>query len=136
MLRPDYERTFKQLISEYAPSILLPRSVHLDLNRRGMEQAQFDEVRFSPRFRCMGTTVIEWLESPIGMPLQFPTTQGVVRNVSRTGFSVLMDRQWFPEQVARLYFPIAIAKVRVIRARKLGLRCYDIGVNVFEYQQD
>ncbi|MEQ1825671.1 MAG: hypothetical protein ABL921_06975 [Pirellula sp.] len=135
MLRSDYERTFNQLIEEHPPTMLLPRHMQLELERRGTDQTHYVDVRIAPRFRCMGQAVIECVESPIALPLQFPMSQGIVRNVSRTGFSLLVDRQWFPEQIGRAYLPIAIAMVRVVRARRLGIRCYDIGLRVIQYQQ-
>lgn len=134
MLRPDYERTFKKLMRDHPSTIIVPRHIQLDMERRGADQSAFDDVRVSPRFRCTGPTIVEWIESPVALPLQMPAMQGIIRNVSRTGFSVLVDRQWFPDQVCRLYLPIAVAQARVMRATRLGLRCYDIGMRVLSYQ--
>jgi hypothetical protein len=131
----NYEQTFIQLIQDYPMTVLVPRNVHLELERRGADQAHYEDVRMAPRFRCMGMGVIEWVESPVALPIKFPTTQAIVQNVSRTGFSVLVDRQWYPEQVARVFLPIAIATVRIVRTRRLGMRCYDMGLRVLNYQQ-
>jgi hypothetical protein len=136
MSRSDYERTFQQLVAEHPPTMIVPRYIQLELEKRGSDQMMYDDVRVSPRFRCMGPTIVEWVESPVALPVVFATTQGIVRNVSRTGFSVLTDRQWFPEQLALLYLPIGTAKTKVIRAKRLGIRCYDIGMRVQSYRME
>ena len=135
MLGPNIEQTFDQLMADYPLTIIVPPKIHLDLQKRGSISTCQDDVRVAPRFRCKGQAILEWVESPSGLQLQFPTTQGIVRNLSRTGFSVLADRQWFPEQMARIYLPIAIVKAKVVRARRLGSRCYDIGLRIVHYQQ-
>jgi hypothetical protein len=54
--------------------------------------------------------------------------------LSRTGFSVLADRQWFPEQLVKIHLPSAIVLAKVVRARRLGSRCYDIGFRIVHYK--
>ena len=66
--------------------------------------------------------------------IQFPTTQVIVKNLSRTGFSVLADRQWYPEQCVKIYFSSAIATATVICAKRLGNRCYDIGFRIATFR--
>ena len=116
-------------------TLLIPPQIQSDLNRSGVMPSSKDDVRIAPRYRCCGPGVLEWVDSPSGLMLQFPMTQVVVRNLSRTGFSVLADRQWFPEQTARLYLPIATVIATVVRARRLGSFCYDLGLRLVHYRQ-
>jgi hypothetical protein len=131
---PGPEQSFEQLIIDCPFSIVIPPQVQLELSLRGVTNPVQEDVRIAPRFRCRGQAVLEWVESPVALPLQFPTTQAIVKNVSRTGFSVIADRQWYPEQIARLYLPVATVTSRVVRARRLGSRCYDIGLRICHYQ--
>jgi hypothetical protein len=128
------EPNFNELIQLYPLTVAIPPKVHLELRERGPIPTCDDDLRVSTRFRCKGPAILEWNESPIGLPLPFPTTQVIVRNLSRTGFSVLADRQWFPEQIATIYLQKAIVTAKVMRARRLGSRCYDIGFRIVAFR--
>ncbi len=128
------EPNFSELITAHPLSLAIPPQVQLELRQRGPISTCDEDVRVAPRFRCKGPAVLEWIESPSGLPLQFPTTQVIVRNLSRTGFSVLADRQWFPEQMVKIYLPSAVVLAKVVRARRLGSRCYDIGFRIVNYR--
>jgi hypothetical protein len=129
------KQSFEQLIAELPSTVLIPPRIQLELNQQGTTSTVQEDVRIAPRFRCKGAAIFEWVSSPAGLPISFPMTQVIVRNVSRTGFSILVDRQWFPEQIGRLCLPIAIVTCRVVRARRLGSRCFDIGVRISHYEK-
>lgn len=128
--------SFSQLIQDYPLTIAIPPQIQLELRERGAMPTRNDDVRVAARFRCRGPAVLEWVESPIALSRQFPTSQVVVRNLSRTGFSALMDRELFPEQIVRVYLSIATATATVVRARRLGSRCYDIGFRIKTYKSN
>ena len=134
MLRSSDDPSFDQLIHEHPLTVTIPPQVQLELRERGPMSARSDDIRVVPRFRCRGPAILEWVESLSAMPRPFPASQVVVRNLSRTGFSVLMDRELFPEQMVRVYLSIATATATVVRARRLGSRCYDIGFRIKTYQ--
>ena len=134
MLGATNEPNFNELIQWYPLTLAIPPQIQLELRERGPILSCNDDVRVATRFRCKGPAILEWSESPLGLPIQFPTTQVVVRNLSRTGFSLLADRQWFPEQIAKIYFATAIVTARVVRARRLGSRCYDIGFRIVAFR--
>ena len=133
MLGANDESNFIDLIDQYPLGVKIPPQIQLELRERGPAATRSDDTRVATRFRCNGPAILEWLASPSGLPVQFPTAQVVVRNLSRTGFAVLTERQWFPEQVAKIILPTAIVKAKVIRARRLGRQCYDIGFRVASY---
>ena len=134
MLRTKDEPNFNELIQWHPLTLAIPPQIQLELQQRGPTTTCDDDVRVATRFRCKGPAVLEWVESPSGLPIQFPTTQVIVRNLSRTGFSVLADRQWYPEQIVKIYFSTAIVSAKVVRARRLGSRCYDIGFHVTAFR--
>ena len=134
MLGTKDEPNFNELIQGHPLTIAIPPQIQLELQQRGPISTCNEDVRVATRFRCKGPAVLEWVESPSGLPLQFPTSQVIVRNLSRTGFSVLADRQWFPEQIVKIYFSTAIVTAKVVRARRLGSRCYDIGFRIVHYK--
>ena len=134
MLEHEHEPTFSDLMEDFPLTLAIPLQVQLDLRQRGAISTCNDEARVAARFRCRGPAILKWTKSPIGLPLQFPTTQVIVKNLSRTGFSVLADRQWYPEQCVKIYFSSAIATAKVIRAKRLGSRCYDIGFRIATFR--
>jgi hypothetical protein len=134
MLGPTTELSFEERLASCPMTMLIPPKIHLELQQRGTVNTCDNDVRAATRFRCNGPAVLEWVDSPYGISLTFPMTQAIIRNLSKTGFSVLADRQWFPEQTARLYLPIAIVQARVVRARRLGSRCYDIGLRIVNFR--
>lgn len=134
MPRSSNEPSFDQLIQEHPLTLTIPSQTQLELLERGPVPSRKDEVRVAPRFRCSGQAILEWVQSPIALPRLIPTSQVVVRNLSRRGFSALLNRELFPEQVFRVYLPIATATARVVRARRLGSRCYDIGFRIMTYE--
>ena len=134
MLGTKDEPNFTELILGHPLTLAIPPQIQLELQQRGPISTCDDDVRIATRFRCKGPAVLEWVESPSGLPIRFPTTQVIVRNLSRTGFSVLADRQWYPEQIAKIYLSTAIVSAKVVRARRLGSRCYDIGFHVISFR--
>ena len=134
MLGTKDEPNFNELIRGHPLTLAIPPQIQLELQQRGPISTCDEDVRVATRFRCRGPAILEWMESPSGLPLQFQTSQVIVRNLSRTGFSVLADRQWFPEQIVKIYFSTAIVTARVVRARRLGSRCYDIGFRMVSFR--
>ncbi len=134
MLEHKHEPIFSDLIEDIPSTLVIPLQVKLDLRQRGEISTCNDDSRVAARYRCRGPAILKWTKSPSGLPLQFPTTQVIVRNLSRTGFSVLADRQWYPQQCAKIYFSSAIATATVIRAKRLGSRCYDIGFRIATFR--
>ena len=134
MTRSSNEPSFDQLIQEHPLTLTIPPQTQLELHERGPVPSRKYEVRVAPRFRCRGQAVLAWVQSPIALPRPIPTSQVVVRNLSCRGFSVLLDRELFPEQVVRVYLPVATATARVVRARRLGSRCYEIGFRIMTYE--
>ena len=128
------EPNYCELIEQHPLRLAIPPQVQLDLRERGPNPTCDDDVRVATRFRCNGPAILEWLESPSGLPIEFPRSQALVRNLSRTGFSLLAAWQWFPEQIAKIYLPTAIITAKVIRSRRLGSRCYDLGFRVVTFR--
>ena len=134
MPRSSDDLSFDQLIRQHPLTLVIPPQIQLELRERGPMSTRIDDIRVASRFRCRGPAILECVESPIALPRPFPTSQVIVRNLSRTGFSVLMDRELFPEQIVRAFLSIATATAIVARARRLGSRCYDIGFRIKTYQ--
>ena len=134
MLRSSDDPSFDQLIQAHPLTVAIPPQIRLELLERGPMSTHNNDIRVASRFRCRGPAILEWVESPIALQRPFPTSQVVIRNLSRTGFSALTDRELFPEEIVRVYLSIATATAIVVRARRLGTRCYDIGFRIKTYQ--
>lgn len=70
------------------------------------------------------------------MPQPQPTRQVVVRDLSKTGVCILTSSEWYPEQFCRMQFAVGEMTARVMRARRLGHRCYEIGLRVIKFERD
>lgn len=54
----------------------------------------------------------------------------LVRDVSRRGLQFLFDEQLFPGEQLKIWLPETELRGEVIRCRRLGPRCYEIGVRL------
>jgi hypothetical protein len=136
MSRASHEPTFKSLIAKYPLQFTIPETMEPELVLRGPMPSMQNDHRVSTRFRCNGHSIVECLESPKALKTEHFVGRAIIRNVSRSGISFLMNQQFYPEQVLRVYLPIAIAKVKVKRCRFVGNDCFDIGAKILEYTEE
>ena len=129
MLVQHSTRPFAELISSLTMKIQLTPALQdaLDLERGVVDSTPF-EMRGCARFRCFGKCLVTLAPSSFSMPGQEPESLAIVRDVSRTGFGIVTHQQWFPEQVLNLTLEKADITARVARVRRLGPKCYEIGL--------
>lgn len=134
MLGTNHVTKFQELIESYPLNVLVPPHVQRDLSIGGVSSSFEHDTRVAARFRCNGQAIISWVDSPIALKRQMPTSKVIVRNLSKSGIAVLTDRQWFPEQVCRIQTSIAELTAKVARARQIGPRCFEIGLKLLSYK--
>jgi hypothetical protein len=128
-----FKESFEEQLRQLPLDFILPPRVREDLQRKGIGTAMHDDNRDSPRFRTNGPSVLTWDSSPVGITNPKIARQVIVRDLSKTGIAILTSCQWFPEEVGKLQFAIGDMVVKVMRARRLGPRCFEIGARIIRY---
>ncbi|MFO0014727.1 MAG: hypothetical protein ACK553_18480 [Planctomycetota bacterium] len=130
------KESFEEKLREIPLDFIMPARVREELQRKGVGTAMHDDNRESPRFRTNGPAIFSWESSPPAFDHPHPTRQVIVRDLSRTGVGILTSTQWFPEESGKLEFAIGSMIVKVMRARRLGPRCFEIGARIIWYARD
>jgi hypothetical protein len=134
MLSETTQLKFESLLKQYPLSFVVPEAIAQELTKRGAMLHTQHESRVAARFQCSGAVIITCLDSPIALEPKQSTVRGIVRNISRSGMSVLAGQQYFPSQRLTLSLPISEAVVRVMRCNQVSRGCFDIGVRVDQYE--
>ena len=88
------------------------------------------EQRQSPRIEHRRRGAMQ-VADPIPAIRRTATPDGIlVRDVSRRGMRFLFDQQLFPGEKLRIWLPEAELRGDVMRCRRLGPRCYEVGVRL------
>jgi hypothetical protein len=127
------KESFEDQLKLIPIDFVIPVRLREELQRKGLGVAMRDESREFPRFRTNGPAIFSWENSPPALENPHPTRQVVVRDLSRTGVGILTSSQWFPEELGKLQFAIGDMVVKVMRARRLGPRCFEIGARIIRY---
>ncbi|MFO0921810.1 MAG: PilZ domain-containing protein [Pirellulales bacterium] len=136
MLADGSATAFLTLISQLPNKIELPRDLFEALSKeRGVVDSTPFEARRSTRFRCSGTCIVEAEPGTRVYRRQELQSQGIVRDVSRSGVGVITHQQWFPGQRLRLRLEHATLVVEVARARKIASSCYEAGAIIVEHRR-
>jgi hypothetical protein len=127
------KESFEEQLKQIPLDFILPPRVREDLQRKGIGAAMHDDNRESPRFRTNGPAIFTWDSSPAAINNSRVARQVIVRDLSKTGIGILTSCQWFPQEVGKLQFAIGDMVVKVMRARRLGPRCFEIGARIIRY---
>jgi len=127
------KESFEEQLKQIPLDFVLPPRVREDLQRKGIGAAMHDDNRESPRFRTNGPAIFTWDSSPAGINNPRVARQVIVRDLSKRGIGILTSCQWFPEEVGKLQFAIGDMVVKIMRARRLGPRCFEIGARIIRY---
>ena len=88
------------------------------------------EQRQSPRITLRRRGAMQ-VSRPLPAFARASTPDGIlVRDVSRRGLRFLFDQQLFPGEQLKIWLPEAELTAEVTRCRRLGPRCYEIGVRL------
>ena len=126
------ELRFDERLKQYPLSFVIPAFIFKELEKRGIIPSPPNELRASSRFYCNGPVIVSCTEPLKVLEIKPSTTRGVVRNISKSGMSILVGQQFFPSQHLILSFPISNATVKVVRCNQIGKGCFDIGVRVVQ----
>ena len=132
MLDEDYKKQFNQVVDQTEFAIELPAQWQNYFAERGEIPSFADDKRGSQRLKVR-THGLMWFEKSLPFLSRQPGVRGVyTKDFSRHGVGVLCDTQLFPEEQLRILLPTFWIRVRVVRARRLTSRCYEIGNELIE----
>lgn len=130
MLGGDYPQLLARLISRTEWTITLPEDQHRFFEESGPAPTVPDDVRRGGRIRVRtrGLAIPDsWLPA---LPRRLEGIGIYTSDFSRTGFGFVADRQFFPTETVRILLPTFWMRVNVVRARRLGPRCFENGAEL------
>jgi hypothetical protein len=126
--------SFDQQLKLYPLPFVIPAFIALELKKRGAMPSPQSETRGAARFYCSGHVIVS-CDNPLEvLQIKQPTARGIVRNISKSGMSILSGQQFYPSQQLTLSLPISEATVMVVRCNQVAKGCFDIGVRVLRYE--
>ena len=129
MLEIASSKRFVEIVESMQDLVkLTPGLIEILQQERGVTDAQVHEQRKFARFRCYSYGILEsTAESNHNLDRQ-ETCKAVIRDLSRNGFGLITNEQWFPTQQVRLSLPTGQSICEVARARYHGPDCFEIGL--------
>lgn len=127
MLGEHYPKLLATLIDRAAWSITLPETHRNFFTERGQAMSIASEQRNAGRMRVRtrGIMIYEGRLQAIARPRR---CIGIYTgDFSHNGIGFIAPHQLFPGESVRILFPTFWMQVHVVRARRLGQRCFEIG---------
>ncbi len=89
-----------------------------------------EEQRSRARLRVRSEAVVEVLEKAGQLVKDGTPTLALVKDLSRSGIAILYHEQLFPEDIFRVCFHGRIVTASVVRCRRMGSNCFEIGAGI------
>jgi len=121
-----YKETLTRLFARLPETVQVPP--HLDATD-GEARVPHDLRRFA-RKRVRGEMLCQVIGGMPSVPRSSEISKVVSLDVSRSGFSLLMDQQLYPGEEVLLWTLIGRIPCEVARCLKHNDRCFEIGVEV------
>jgi hypothetical protein len=121
---------YRQLIEQIPCRLILPPRLAAALAETGYQQVAHVDERRAARYRVCVRTVLQIRQSLPAFPRQATAGGAIVRDVSRTGLAVIYHEQLFPQEIVRVWLPTRRLEGTVARCRRLGPRCFEVGVQL------
>lgn len=126
---------FEELLKHHPIDFVVPDRVRAEMQRNGMANTVSGDCRGAPRFRTQGPAILSWIRSPEALQKPQATRQVIIRDISKNGVGLLTSTEWFPEQIARLQFAVGEMEIKIMRARRVGPGCFEVGARVLRFEK-
>lgn len=107
--------------------VQLPAQMSNFFSEVGYMPTALVEKRSAPRMRVRCESIITSLFTPVFVHRANGSTRVLVKDLSRTGLSILAHEQMWPTEMFLIDLHKRKLNARVVRCRKLGDYCYEIG---------
>jgi hypothetical protein len=125
---------FHQLIAEVPLLVVLPPELDGFFEELGYTPSNpFDERR-APRLRLRCPALLEVTRTLPSARRETGLAHVLVSDVSRLGFGLLHHEQLWPEERITLWLPSHHLHATVVRCRRRGPSCYEIGAELTGYE--
>lgn len=132
MLELDYSSRFSEVIQSLPRDIELPEDWSNFFKQRGSSGSCPDDERANQRMIVRAHCVM-WIDRSLPFLMRGHDPVGVYTcDFSRQGCGFLSPFQLFPEERVRIALPTLWVRLRVVRARRIGRRCFEIGAALVE----
>jgi hypothetical protein len=110
--------------------VILPPEMANFFAESGYCQTTFSECRNNARLRVRVESTLTFEYSPTFAKRQFKHTRVLVKDLSKTGIAVLVHHQMWPTEKFSLELHGRLIEADVVRCRKLGDCCFEVGATV------
>ena len=110
--------------------VRLPASMARFFSETGYMPTAFIEKRSHARMRVRCESMITSVSAPAFVKREFVATRVLVKDLSRGGVGVLSHQQMWPTETFFIELNNRRLRARVVRCRKLGESCYEVGAIV------
>ena len=125
---PDIAHEVHDLIMRLPCRVEVPLDYGTFFEATGPLPPHLEDSRQVPRFYCRTFAALTVRSSLPGLPREESTERVCLKDISRSGVSLLHSRQLFPAERLELVVLDGIRReLRVTRCRKIQDRCYEIG---------
>jgi hypothetical protein len=132
MLDFDYSDRLESLIQSLGWQIELPADWSNYFNETGDYGTYANDQRQNRRVKVRTLAVLHYERQLPSVPRE-PALVGVyTRDFSRRGCGFLCPHQIYPQETVRLILPTFWIRLEIMRARRIGPSCFEIGGELLE----
>jgi PilZ domain len=132
MLGIDHSKRLESLIDRLDWSIELPPDWSNYFAESGESNVLPNDERQSRRIKVRTLSVLHVEHAIPSLPRPSVPLGVYTHDFSRRGCGFISPVQLLPEEVVRLLLPTLWMRLRIVRARRVGPRCYEIGAELIE----
>jgi hypothetical protein len=118
----------QQLIARAPCKVRLPPDVAKLLGAGSQAVAQTNNSRAGVRYKALRRAAVQLQGGLPAFPCDGSLVGTIVQDFSRESMGILYHEQLFPEERLRLWMPSLSLEAKVIRCRRRGPQCYEIGL--------
>lgn len=127
MLEIDYSTQFGEMIQQMAWDIELPIEWKDYFDQRGEVTSFAEDERNNKRLKIR-THGVMWFDHTLPAHPRAESAVGIyTRDFSRQGSGFLSPFEIYPEEKVRVLLPTFWVQLKVVRARRITSKCYEIG---------
>jgi len=135
MLEFNYSEQLDSLIQRLDWRIELPPDWVKFFEESGTSASVAGDKRNNSRM-CIRTLAVSHYETTLPSIPRAAETLGVyIRDFSRRGCGLISPVQMYPEEIVRIVLATFWIRLKVVRARRVGPACYEIGGELIEQNQ-
>ncbi len=110
--------------------VQLPETMRNFFAEGGYTASFFSESRSNARLRVRTQATLTFVKQPPFAKRSDPKVEILIKDLSRSGIGILSHLQMWPSEEFSVELHGRLIEARVVRCKKLGERCYEVGAVV------